>query len=127
MDVNDIGQNAINLNAYTSNSSVSQYTQNGSDVLIPQVQGVEEQSSDNNSKNQEYNKKDLDNALKKINSFLQDEHTHTEYSVHKDFGTIMVKVIDDDTKEVILEIPPQKILDMVASMCRQVGLFDKKV
>lgn len=39
----------------------------------------------------------------------------------------MIKIIDDETKEVILEIPPQKILDMVASMCKQVGLLDKKV
>jgi len=28
----------------------------------------------------------------------------------------MVKVIDSETKEVIREIPPEKILDMVAAM-----------
>ena len=52
---------------------------------------------------------------------------HAEYSVHEDFRTIMIKIIDDTTKEVILEIPPKKILDMVASMCKQFGLIDKKV
>lgn len=125
MDVNNVRQNTINLNSY--NSNISDYTETNTEVAIPQIQKVEAQSSEtNNGKNPEYNKKDLDDALKKINNFLKDEHTHAEYSVHKDFGTIMIKIIDEDTKKVILEVPPQKILDMVASMCKQVGLLDRK-
>lgn len=72
-------------------------------------------------------KKELDKSLKKLNRFLEDDSVHAEYSVHEDFRTVMVKIIDDATKEVILEIPPKKILDMVASMCKQFGLIDKKV
>lgn len=125
MDVNNIGQNSINLNSYNSNTS--EYTQASTEVAIPQVQKVETQSSEiNNTKNQEYSKKDLDNALKKLNNFLKDEHTHAEYSYHKEMKTMMIKIVDENTKEVILEIPPKKILDMVASMIRQVGLLDKK-
>ena len=81
-----------------------------------------EQSSDKGN----YTKSELDDALKKINNFLKDEKTHAEYSVHEAFGTLMIKVVDDESNKVILEIPPEKILDMVASMCRQVGLLDKK-
>ncbi len=68
----------------------------------------------------------MNDALNKINNFLKDEHTHAEYTYHKELKTMMVKVIDDTTKDVILEIPPKKILDMVASMMKQVGLLDKK-
>lgn len=75
---------------------------------------------------QEYSKKDLDDAIKKINNFLKGEHTHAEYSYHKEMKTTMIKIVDEDTKEVILEIPPKKILDMVASMIKQVGLLDRK-
>lgn len=124
MDVNSIGQN---INLYNTNSNASQYGLDNSDTAIPQVQKAEAVNVDGkNEKNEEYSKKDLDKALKKINGFLKDEHTRAEYSVHKDFGTIMIKIIDEDTKETILEIPPKKILDMVADMCRQVGLFDKR-
>ncbi|OOP75158.1 flagellar protein FlaG [Clostridium beijerinckii] len=124
MDVNNIGQN---LNAYNSNSNISQYTGTTTDLAVQQTQKVENQSSETNkNKEQDYNRKDLDDALKKINNFLKDENTHAEYSYYEELKTTTVKVIDDNTKNVILEIPPKKILDMVASMMRQVGLLDKK-
>ena len=125
MDVNGIGQNANNINAYSSN--LSEYTQSNTEVAVPQVQQVQTKTSeDNNTKKQEYNKNDIDNALYKINNFLKDNKTHAEYTYNEEMKTMMVKVIDENTKEVVLEIPPKKILDMVASMLRQVGLLDKK-
>lgn len=127
MDVNNIGQNAININAYNLNSAVSQYTNTSVEVSIPQVQQVETQSAtEKQSKNEEYSKKDLDSALKKINNFMKDDKTHAEYTYNDEMKTMMVKIIDENTKEVVLEIPPKKILDMVASMLRQVGLLDEK-
>lgn len=126
MDVNNIGQNMINTSSYNTNSDLSQYVEANAEVEVPQVQKVETQSPNLNNDNKEYNKKDLDDALKKINNFLKDDKTHAEYSYHKEMKTMMVKVIDENTKEVILEIPPKKILDMVASMMKQVGLLDKK-
>lgn len=79
-----------------------------------------------NSKIKNTNKDDVEKALKKLNKFLEDEPVHAEYSVHKDLNVIMIKIVDDTTKQVIMEIPSEKILDMVASMCKQVGLIDKK-
>lgn len=74
-----------------------------------------------------YTKKQLQETTQKLNDLLKDESLHAEYSVHKDLGTIMIKVIEDETDKVILEIPPEKILDMVAGICKNAGLFDKKV
>ncbi|MVX62359.1 flagellar biosynthesis protein FlaG [Clostridium chromiireducens] len=126
MDVNIAVKNSINSGNYQS-LSVSEYGGSSSEVATQQVQKIETQSQDvSNNQNKQYDKKELDDALKKINNFLKDEHTHAEYSYHKELKTMMVKVVDEDTKEVILEIPPKKILDMVASMMKQVGLLDKK-
>lgn len=50
-----------------------------------------------------------------------------EFSIHKDLNEIMVKVIDRETKEVIREVPPEKLLDMIAGMLKTAGLLiDKK-
>lgn len=129
MDVNSVAQNIINTSNY-QNSNVSEYAQNNTEVAVPQVQQVQkvasQTSEDNNAKKQEYSKKDIDNALNKINNFLKDDKTHAEYTYNEEMKTMMVKVIDENTKQVVLEIPPKKILDMVASMLRQVGLLDKK-
>jgi flagellar protein FlaG len=125
MNVNGMQQNAVNLNGYNQDYSVSQYT--NEDVAISEVKNDNEQQLlDNNTKKQEYSKKDLDNALAKINNFMKDDNVYAEYSYHKETKTTMIKLIDENTKEVILEIPPKKILDMVASMCKQFGLFNKK-
>ncbi|WP_315070745.1 flagellar protein FlaG [uncultured Clostridium sp.] len=125
MDVSGIQQNTINFNGYDQDYSVSKYTDDS--VAIPQVKSDEEEKTLNNDeKNQEYNKKDLDNAIYKINNFMKDDNIYAEYSYHKETKTTMIKLIDENTKEVILEIPPKKILDMVASMCKQFGLFNRK-
>ncbi|MDR3593979.1 flagellar protein FlaG [Clostridium sp.] len=126
MEVNATGQNANNINA-NANANVSDYGETNTKAAVPQVQQIDTKSStENETQNKEYSKKDLDSAIKKINSFLNDENTHAEYSYHKETQTVMIKIIDDDTKQVILEVPPKKILDMIASMMKQVGLLDKR-
>ena len=73
-----------------------------------------------------YKKEDLDKALDKLNGFLKDEHTIAEYSVHEVLGS-MIKIVNQDTKEVIMECPPKKILDLVAKMLEMAGIvIDKK-
>ncbi|ATD54620.1 flagellar protein FlaG [Clostridium chauvoei] len=74
-----------------------------------------------------YKKEDVINAIDELNKFLKDDNTYAEYSVHKDFGDIMIKIIDSNTKEVLMECPPEKILDLVAKMCKMAGVVvDKK-
>lgn len=71
-------------------------------------------------------KEDLDRALGKLNKFMEGEKTHAEYEVHDKLKDIIIKIVENDTSKVIMEIPPKKILDMVAAMCEMVGIiFDK--
>lgn len=129
MDVNNIGQNLSNSNLQSNQAS--NYSNTSIDTPVQQIQNTQkvesqQQKLNDNSKVDGYTKKDLDYALKKINNFLKDENTRAEYDYYKDLKATTIKIIDVDTKEVLLEVPPKKILDMVASMMRQVGLLDKK-
>lgn len=84
-----------------------------------QVNSPEEVNSIENKKNKE--------LIQKLNDFLQTQNTHVEYEVHKGFGDIMIKIIDNNTKKVIKEMPPKKILDMVEKLCELSGvMMDKK-
>jgi flagellar protein FlaG len=106
------GQTNINLMKTSENMKVSENKE-----AIKEV----------NFKDRDYNREELDKALDKLNGFLKDENTIAEYSVHEAFGDLMVKIINRDTKEVIMECPPKKILDLVAKMCEMAGiLIDKK-
>lgn len=46
-----------------------------------------------------------------------------EFAIHKETKQIMVKIIDKNTKEILREIPPEKVLDAVARMCEIAGIF----
>lgn len=118
MDVNQVSQggqaNAINMAVLAENSNEFKNTN-------VNVNGNENLSKD-------VNEKDVNKAIDKINKFLDDKNTHAEYSIYDKFkNTMIVKIVDNRTGQVVQEIPPKKILDMVAKMCEMVGLlFDKK-
>ena len=75
---------------------------------------------------------EFEQALKKgvegVNNFLKNENTEAIISRHKVFGDTMIKIVDKTTKEILLEVPPEKFLDMAAKMCELAGIkLDKKV
>lgn len=75
----------------------------------------------------EYNEEQLNKALEKANKSFQSFDRKFERSVHEKTGAIMVKVIDSNNDQVIRELPPEKILDMVAHMLEVAGiLMDKR-
>ncbi len=63
------------------------------------------------------------NAIEKANKAIMGANTRFEFSIHEKTKEIMVKVVDVDTREVIREIPPEKILDMVAKMWEMAGII----
>lgn len=81
---------------------------------------------DTNYKNDD---REIKKAVEKLNKFLEEDNTHAVYEMHDKFkNDLMIKIVDDKTKEVLMEVPPKKILDMIAKMCEMVGVvFDKKV
>lgn len=128
MDVKSIANSSNIARSYSIdvNQYVAPVTLSDSKVQESNESQKDNNENSNESKEKKYEKKDLDKAVNKLNKFLEDDNTRAEYSVHKDLGTLMIKIVDKDTDKIILEVPPEKILNMVASMCKQVGLFDKK-
>lgn len=89
--------------------------------LVPNNNVQEEQQ-------QSYSEGQVINAIEHANNAFRMVSTRFEFSIHEDTKEIMVKVIDEKTQEVIREIPPEKILDMVAKMWELAGiLVDEKV
>lgn len=61
--------------------------------------------------------------IERANRAIAGATCNFEYSIHEKTKEIMVKVIDRDTKEVIREIPPERILDLVAKMWEMAGIL----
>lgn len=62
-------------------------------------------------------------AIEKANKAIVGVQTQLEFSIHEGTKEIMVKVINTDTKEVVREIPAEKILDMVAKIWELAGII----
>lgn len=62
-------------------------------------------------------------AVDKANKQMKARSSSLEFSVHERLHEMIVKVVDSETKEVIREIPSEKILDMVANMLEMAGIL----
>lgn len=125
MEVRDMGQGR-QVSFDTSNNSGG--TQVSADVVSinNNTSNIKSQGQSTGDKN--IDSKDTKKAVDKLNKLMEDTPTHLEYEVYGKLNSVMIKVVDDSTKEVIKEIPPKKIVDMVEKLCELAGLFmDKKV
>lgn len=71
---------------------------------------------------------ELSKAIDRASKALEPEYISLEYSRHEGTGSMMLKVLNRDTQEIIREIPPEEILDLVAAIWDMAGIMvDKKV
>ncbi|NLG90007.1 MAG: flagellar protein FlaG [Clostridiaceae bacterium] len=82
-----------------------------------------ENTSDNLELTESISEKMLTGIVKEANKALVAAQRELEFSVHEKTKDIIVRVINTETKEVIREIPPEKILDLVASILEMAGLL----
>ena len=72
--------------------------------------------------------KELEKTIGNINKMLESTDTSLQFYVHKGSGRVAVKVINNKSKEVIREIPPEEILNLDAKLKETSGLIiDKKI
>jgi flagellar protein FlaG len=72
----------------------------------------------------EYTKEDLQDAVDTTNRLLfEQQSTHFKFEVHDRTGRVMVNLVDTKTDEIIKEMPPEKILDLVANIWELVGII----
>lgn len=66
-------------------------------------------------------------AIDKVNDKMRMAKTKCEFSYHEETKRVSIKVIDEETEEVIREIPPEETLEMLTKMWELAGiLVDEK-
>lgn len=105
---------ALNITELPGTSVVSGSSQAGKDQNNMQNNGQKErQASDQQIKS----------AISQANSKLKAHRTRCEFSYHEDTKRVSIKVVDNDTQEIIREIPPEETLDMLEKMLEMAGLL----
>jgi flagellar protein FlaG len=74
------------------------------------------------------NKEKVEEVVKGLNHFLEPSHTSIRFKLHEKLNEYYATIVNDDTNEVIQEIPAKKLLDIYADMEQHLGLLvDKKI
>lgn len=65
---------------------------------------------------------EVNQAVEQLNKTMKAYYTELHFEIHEKSGEIMVKVINKEDDTVIREIPPEKILNMVAYFKKMLGI-----
>lgn len=72
-------------------------------------------------------RQELEKSIEGLNKLMQSSNTHLNFVLHDKLNEYYVQVVNDQTQEVIREIPSKKMLDIVAEMKSMIGvLIDEK-
>jgi len=98
--------------------------ENGVVQLFPRKEGSETETAADKADQVSAMVDDLQESLE----MLQQKHTQLNFSVHEKTDRVMVRITDQNTGDVIREIPSEEFLDMAAKLQEMVGLmFDMKI
>lgn len=66
---------------------------------------------------------ELHKAVEETNRIIFGDNEKFEFKIHERTGRFLVKLVDNETEETIREIPPEKILDLIANIWEMVGIL----
>lgn len=94
-------------------------------ISADKIRQIEQDNIDIFAQNRDFDDiVDEKELMDKLNKFFEKKETYIKLEKHDVFkNTFIIKIVDKETEDVIKEIPPKKILDMVASMCEMAGLI----
>lgn len=81
-------------------------------------------------KDKKFNQESIDELNKELNSFLEGNKLNAEFKFEKESNQLVMKLIDNETKEVVRQVPPEfmlKIARLISSQLEGGALADAKV
>jgi len=90
------------------------------------TQTITEASASESSAENSGGLEELSAAVEKIQEFVSSAARDIKFSIDKDSGQTVVKVIDRETQDVIRQIPSQEMLDLAQALDKLQGLLIKQ-
>lgn len=66
---------------------------------------------------------EIQESLASVNKALDAFNIEARFSVHKETGQVIVRLLNTKTGDIIREIPPERLLDLVTKMRELVGML----
>jgi len=110
---NTQGQNAGTTNINITEIPATTKTSNSNQMGKEQEKGQKDATT---------SEQQIKDAISRVNSKMN-KRTRCEFSYHEETKRVSIKILDQETQEVIREIPPEETLQMVEKMWELAGLL----
>ncbi len=115
---------SVTNHALASQSTVESHSKvQVSGVNQTASQTIKEQKYQEQKPHEQVSLEDLATAAEHLGQALEVINRGLEFSIHEDTNRIIVRVINRETQEVLKEIPPEQLLDMIARIWDVMGLI----
>ena len=111
------GAMASTTKAVTGNSGSSPETASGANGLAATTNNANQVSS---------GKETLKSAIDNIEAYIKPLNNNIEFSINDEIGQVVVKVVDSETKEIILQIPSEEMIAIAKALDKIQGLLIKQ-
>ena len=91
---------------------------------LPQVNSANQSVSDDSQVNQEQlDDNRIGQLVDDLNSYAQNVRRELHFSVDDDSGHTVIKVIDSESKEIVRQIPPEEVVEMMQFLGGHTGIL----
>ncbi len=119
--VTQINTNHSQFNSFPADSLVGQRQEHRAADELPRL--VVDKKENVPSAREEIPREEVEKAAEKLNHLMGLLDKRMEFKIHEGTKRIMVKIVNRDNGDVLSEIPPEKVLDIIGSIQEMVGLI----
>lgn len=92
------------------------------------LQAEKKDNKNQNPEEKKVTKENVEEGVEKLNDAIQAFHEDLQFELHEESERMMTKLVNLEKNEVIKEIPPKELLDMLGRIKDMVGLvLDEKI
>lgn len=121
----------MSIQALNSSSPGVQFSERATSTPAPQVQNIAATQISNpvnqaEASQKTYTREQVNQAVEAINKTIQSASQNLEFSVDGDTSGVVVKVVDQQTRQVLRQIPTEEALEIAKSLDKLQGLLIKQ-
>jgi flagellar protein FlaG len=124
MSIHPVGSGAAYYNAASIQPSRTEASRQA-DAVAPNVDSQAVKGADETEKTQ-LTQEQLAQAVTQIQDVIKQTAQSLQFSIDKDTGKTVVKVVDTDSKKVIRQIPSEEVLAIAKALDKLQGLLVKQ-
>ncbi|MFV0440155.1 MAG: flagellar protein FlaG [Lachnospirales bacterium] len=123
MELNSINRSVTQKENYVARDNAAKAMEVKKNIENKTQKIIESSNTQKNDNNDTFSKNELDGAIEEANKKLASHNRELKYSVHEGTNRLLIKMVNSETDEVILEIPREEAMDNLEKILEMTGVI----